>query len=242
VAIDKDRRDVRRVDEVAKVVVPQLQFVDRARKLLVDRVELPVQRFQLSLAGLQRVARRAQLFVDGVQMCDSETEIVLDGFGRAHTARQGHRTTQGRYCLRHKYDQETHARVITQDGPDVKRQHLVLMSIPHVRIAEHDGAAPLSGLGESGPQLSLQISMNHTEDVARWLSFGYVEIADRTLRDMKQFVILCDDERWRGVLLQQLMPDLHRKTRSLYRQERSGLVEDLRHRWSLAQVYYGTDT
>ena len=59
--VDEDRSDLRRVHQVAHVVVGVADLVDLDLQFLVDGLQLLVQRLQLLLARLQLLGRRAKL-------------------------------------------------------------------------------------------------------------------------------------------------------------------------------------
>ena len=67
-AVQEDRADVARVDQVLEVVVGEPELLDLDLQLLVDRRQLLVDRLQLLLAGLELLGRRAQLLVHRLQL------------------------------------------------------------------------------------------------------------------------------------------------------------------------------
>ena len=68
VAVEEDRADVGRVDEVLEVVVGERQLVDLDFQLLVDGRQLLVDRLKFLLAGLELLGCRAQLLVHRLEL------------------------------------------------------------------------------------------------------------------------------------------------------------------------------
>ena len=217
-AVEEDRRDLGRRDQVLQVVVDLAGLVDLDLQLVVDGGQLLVHRLELFLAGLELFGRGAQLLVDGLQFLVGRLQLLGGRLGLLETLLQvlllpvelrlemlddaarvalGHvrRQSQRFVDLVELDDRQDGAVAARRERTDRHvDEHVAAVPLQPDRVGRH-AATALARLEERGAQLEPQLGMHDRDQVMRRHATGVFEEAAHPGRQVQQLIRPVDQPR-----------------------------------------------